>query len=115
MLILLTGCNTSPILSNEESTPNEFHLETASLETNTTNNDTESYETTAVATESIQIPDYSVGMLDVSLSFDELLVTYMDLYGIDSDEMARDLSIYPEYVSPDSRFVYIEDCQAFLP
>ena len=59
-----------------------------SLETNTTNNDTESYETTAVATESIQIPDYSVGMLDVSLSFDELLVTYMDLYGIDSDEKA---------------------------
>ena len=85
-----------------------------SLETNTTNNDTASYETTAVATESIQIPDYSVGMLDVSLSFDELLVTYMDLYGIDSDEMARDLSIYPQYVSPDSRFVYIEDCQAFL-
>lgn len=69
---------------------------------------------TSIDTQETPIPDYSIGSLNVSLSFDELLDTYMELYGIDSDEMASVLSNYSTYVSSDSRFIYAADYQSFL-
>ncbi|MBR5387593.1 MAG: hypothetical protein IKS48_11520 [Eubacterium sp.] len=69
---------------------------------------------TTIDTQDTQIPDYSIGFLNVSLSFDELLDAYMELYGINSDEMASVLSNYSTYVSSDSRFFYAADYQSFL-
>ncbi len=105
-------------------TNNQSVVESTTAEESVSSSDVETVEcsTTTSEEEPTQLPDYSVGMLDISLNFDELLTRYMEMYDIDPEEMESclaDSSFYSHIeesalYSTDNDFFYTADYPSYL-
>ncbi|MCR5594058.1 MAG: hypothetical protein K6F79_09970 [Saccharofermentans sp.] len=95
-------------------TNNQSIVESTTAEETVNNSAVETVEcsTTTSEEEPTQLPDYSVGMLDISLDFDELLTRYMEMWDIDSEEMESHLADYTSYHG--DGFIYIPDYPPYL-
>ena len=105
-------------------TNNQSIVESTTAEEIVNNSAVETVEcsTTTSEEEPTQLPDYSVGMLDISIDFDELLTRYMEMYDIDSEEMESrlaDSTFYSHieesaFYSTDNNFFYTADYPSYL-
>ena len=104
-VLLFSLCSCTNNQSVVESTTAEESVSSSAVETFECSTKTSEEELT-------RLPEYSVGMLDISLDFDELLARYMEMWAIDPEEMESDLADYTSY--HEDGFIYIPDYPPYL-
>ena len=104
-VLLFSLCSCTNNQSVVESTTAEESVSSSAVET-------VECSTTTSEEEPTQLPEYSVGMLDISIDFDELLTRYMEMWTIDPEEMESDLADYTYYHK--DAFIYIPDYPPYL-
>ena len=104
-VLLFSLCSCTNNQSIVESTTAEESVSSSAVET-------VECSTTTSEEEPTQLPEYSVGMLDISIDFDELLTRYMEMWTIDPEEMESDLADYTSYHV--DGFIYIPDYPPYL-
>ena len=104
-VLLFSLCSCTNNQSVVESTTAEESVSSSAVET-------VECSTTTSEEEPTQLPDYSVGMLDISLDFDELLTRYMEMYDIDPEEMESHLAEGLCYIT--DGFFYAPDYPSYL-
>ena len=102
-LFILNSCASNPKLGEIDSSTEAF----AEIQVS----ETPGTITSAIESDCAQSSDYSVGVIDTSVSFDEMLMYFVDYYEIDSNDFESQLSEYHNYATDDNYLLYDADDQ----